>query len=552
MVTESSAEQPRSPLPPADVPGYQLLRLIGRGSYGEVWLARDPRGNWWAVKVLGAPQSANRRSTDRELSGVRAFEPLSQTHPGLTRIVEIGTTSQAGRVYYVMEVADDMGCGQAITPERYCPHTLAQELSRDRRLPVSRCVELGLALGSALGCLHAHGLVHRDVKPSNILFVGGAPKLADAGLVTQTTTARSYVGTEGFIAPEGPGTVQADIYSLGKVLYEASTGKDRQKFPELPTLLDKTIHSREILELNRVIVRCCRPNPRYRYRSTRELLADLQRLKEGKPVRSRDPRHAWWRALCTAVLALLLPVAIAWLFADWLEKRDPPIPKGAVPAPAHLVAWWRGEDNTHCSPRRIPESLANRVAFAPGKIGKALAFGPNKSFLEVPPLPELRPAGAFTIEFWVKREELEAPCYIIEQGGDWTGGRTTFSISLDGAPSDYCLAFHFACGWRGAGRIADLNWHHCAIVVRDGEADPEFFVDGVREPVKRRRGPEVIRIMDSEDPIHIGAQVDPRSGYNYFSAKLIDELAIYTRALDELEVQMLASGGVSGKRLVGP
>ena len=102
---------------------------------------------------------------------------------------------------------------------------------------MEECVQLGLTLTAALSQLHQQGLVHRDIKPSNIIFVNGTPKLADIGLMARVSDPRSFVGTAGFIPPEGPGTSQADLYSLGKVLYEISTGKDRQDFPELPAEL---------------------------------------------------------------------------------------------------------------------------------------------------------------------------------------------------------------------------------------------------------------------------------------------------------------------------
>src|SRR5206468_946368 len=116
----------------------------------------------------------------------------------------------------------------------YIPHTLKLDLHRQGRLPVDECIQIGLALTTALEHLHAHGLVHRDIKPSNIIFVGGVAKLADIGLVASMDATMSFVGTSGFLPPEGPGTAQGDIYSLGKVLYELGTGHDRQEFPKLP------------------------------------------------------------------------------------------------------------------------------------------------------------------------------------------------------------------------------------------------------------------------------------------------------------------------------
>lgn len=184
-----------------------------------------------------------------------------------------------------MELADDVETGQEIVPAIYAAKTLGSELTRRRSLPFDEVLQLSLTLTDALGHLHKHGLIHRDLKPANIIFVNGIPKIADIGLVTEVGSCGSFVGTEGFIPPEGPGTVKADIYSLGKVIYEASSGKDRLSYPALPTRLDEVPQQKELIELNEVILKACELDGRRRYASTDQMHADLVLLQAGKSVK---------------------------------------------------------------------------------------------------------------------------------------------------------------------------------------------------------------------------------------------------------------------------
>jgi serine/threonine protein kinase len=274
--------------PPA-VPDHQLLRRVGRGSYGEVWLARNVMGTFRAVKVVYRASFESERPYEREFNGLQKFEPVSRTHPGFVSLLHIGRSADSGYFYCVMEVADDVVKGQAIEPENYRPRTLASDIVEHRRLPLEECVKLGIALAAALGHLHSRGLVHRDIKPSNIIFVNGEPKFADIGLVTDIGAKATFVGTEGYLPPEGPGAPGADLYGLGKLLYEIGMGKSAEQFPELPTRLRELPEAAGLMRLNSIVLKACEAQAAKRYPSAAEMekaLAGLERelvrVREGE------------------------------------------------------------------------------------------------------------------------------------------------------------------------------------------------------------------------------------------------------------------------------
>lgn len=337
------------------VPDHELIRPIGRGSYGEVWLARSVLGEYRAVKIMRRDAFDRDRPLERELEGIQKFEPISRTHEHQVHILHVGRFHDG--FYYVMELADDAsqpssletaaaGARSAKRAETamvdYIPKTLRGEVRRRGRLPVTECLELALKLTEALGHLHGHGLVHRDIKPSNIIFVRGRPKLADIGLVASSDASMSCVGTEGFLPPEGPGKPQADLYALGKVLYEISTGRDRHDFPELPTMLRESPERRELEELNEVILKACDPNARTRYATARAMNADLALLESGKSLRGARRRQRHW-AFARRVAA---GAALAAGLLALVDSRRAPSRDGSRHLPIPLAVdgaeFWRG------------------------------------------------------------------------------------------------------------------------------------------------------------------------------------------------------------------
>jgi serine/threonine protein kinase len=266
---------------PMHLPDFELLAFIGRGGYGDVWLARDAAGRHWAVKIVYRSSFDDDRPYEREYKGILRFFPVSAQSESQLRVMHVGRRDADGCFYYIMELADDASGAEQVRSDSYLPHTLRSELKCRRRIPASEVAGLAWGLTSALENLHANGLVHRDIKPGNIIFVGGRPKLADVGLVTDADLTRTYAGTEGYIPPEGPGTYRADIYSLGMTLYEACTGCDRRQFPALPENVAELPDHGELLRLIRVINRACQPDRRKRYQSAGDMRRDLERLLRG-------------------------------------------------------------------------------------------------------------------------------------------------------------------------------------------------------------------------------------------------------------------------------
>ena len=363
---------------PAQVPDHTLVRCIGRGAYGEVWLARNIMGAYRAIKIVWRANFDSSQPFDREFLGLQKFEPISRSHEGLMQVLHVGRNDEAGYFYCVMELADDVEPRSSgnFDPDRYQPRTLQWDLRARGAIPVQESIRIALRLSQALACLHEHSLVHRDLKPANIIFVKGAPKLADIGLVCTTDSAKTHVGTEGYIPPEGSGTPQADIFSLGRVFYEMSTGKRRDQFPDLPTNLRENADADVLLEFNEVILKACAGDRRSRYQTAQELETDLTLLELGRSVRAkRSRKQIHTRVKIAAAICAVLVLGVL------IYHRNPPN-RSEQPVNTEAQAYFQNarilarRSSSHLEGRknnpRIIELLEKTVALDP-RFGEAHA-----------------------------------------------------------------------------------------------------------------------------------------------------------------------------------
>jgi hypothetical protein len=224
-----------------------------------------------------------------------------------------------------------------------------------------------------------------------------------------------------------------------------------------------------------------------------------------------------------------------------------------TPPPSGMVSWWRGEGNALDQVGGNNGVLVNGVDFDAGIVGHAFRFnGSSNSFVEVADSPSLRFTNAMTIECWAKRLNTSEVHVLVEKGGDWTSGQSDFEVALnDTYAGGKHFGFSFAGGWRGCAVTPDTAWHHYAAVAVSGQADPILYIDGVQKTITYRGGAATMNLTGSPCPLHLGAHLDPQTGWFNYSSTMIDEPAFFDRALSTSEVQAIYSAGSAGK-CIGP
>ena len=304
---------PMPDVPTPDIPDLDLIRPIGSGGFGRVWLAANrATGHLRAVKVIPLRRYGETDRAGREISSLTRLEENVRTdHPSLLRIHHVGRTDEY--LFYVMDAADDVAGGKPSRQEDYRPATLRSRLETGP-LPPSQCLDVARQLLEGLASLHAAGMVHRDVKPANCLFVDGKLKLADFGLLTAAGPLVSRMGTEKYMPPDGRMDTRADVYAAGLVIYEMLTGLPADDFPCPGERAREIAAERMLTRLNRLVLQACEPDPQRRFPDARAMLAELN-----EPIPPSAARPAWNRRRTIAAAACLLVAGSAIAMALWLD-----------------------------------------------------------------------------------------------------------------------------------------------------------------------------------------------------------------------------------------
>lgn len=251
------------------VPGYTLLQKIGEGGFGDVWIARNQLdGSPCAVKVLT-------RHVAAEVGSLQAYQSRGAEHTHLITIRHAGVAQ--GIYYYVMPLADRLDTPHSpALGDYYVPFSLRHWLSYEGPVPAETLMDLLRQVLLGLRELHRQSLAHCDIKPDNLLRVGGVWKLADIGLASNQSGVGERRGTRAYWPPEVVEPRAADLYALGVTAFVAVTGRRPQEFqPDQGAALGKSLRTGAGRRLARFISRACDPRPERRYPSAAAMLDDL-------------------------------------------------------------------------------------------------------------------------------------------------------------------------------------------------------------------------------------------------------------------------------------
>lgn len=289
---------------------WRLLREIGRGAYGVVYLAEASGGRLAALKLCRRAGTEEERY-QRELRGAKLYMSVSASE-GLVGMREV--VEEDWGFYSVMDLADDEFDRTDASSESYRPKTLAKVIEGEKALPLKECVKLGIALAKGLAVLQRHHLLHRDIKPGNVIYIGGKPVLSDPGLLVEEAQATSLVGTPGYVPPEKFTDSASDIYSLGLTLKAASFGRRVEDLDKGPAQ-EADSGARFFPAWWRILNKATNPDTSRRYRSAKSLLKDLLALRRKIAIasfaKSRTAKAVYaLAALCIAAVAAASIIAI--------------------------------------------------------------------------------------------------------------------------------------------------------------------------------------------------------------------------------------------------
>ena len=416
---------------------YEILSPLGEGGMGKVYKARDSRlDRFVAIKLLRRDLADRPEIHERFVREARTIASLN--HPHICTLHDVGQQDNAD--FLVMEYLEG--------------ETLAERLARGP-LPLDEVLQYAIQIADALDKAHKQGVIHRDLKPGNIMLTGAGLKLLDFGLaklkretepftlLSQLTTPANtisapgtIIGTLSYMAPEQLEArdvdARADIFAFGAVLYEMVTGKRAfdgkggasviaailKDDPPPVTQSNAQVPS----ELDRIVAKMLAKNPADRYASAAEIVVELRALQRGlaEPSRFGALRHARF-ALSLAVAAMAIAIAVLVFLSppvrerlgNWLRPNPLPREKLVAVLPFSVVS---NDPKEKAFSDGLTETLTAKLT--------QLTVDPT---LQVVPAPEIRDKSASTIDD--VRKEFGATL-VVEGNLQQSGNRVRINIAM--------------------------------------------------------------------------------------------------------------------------